>query len=86
VDLGVGRHSGAPFHVQSVPCYSPAKIVRTLKSVLAREMFKRCPHVKKKLWGVVRKLWGGEFWSVGYFVATVGQPGNAHTIANSVRE
>ena len=32
------------------------------------------------------KLWGGEFWSHGYFVATVGQHGNAHTIANYVRD
>ena len=64
---------------QSVPFYSPLKIVRTLKSIVGREMFKRCPHVKKK-------LWGGEFWSDGYFVATVGQNGNAHTIANSVRD
>lgn len=67
------------FLLQSVPSYSPAKIVRTLKSILAREMFKRCPHVKKK-------LWGGEFWSDGYFVSTVGQHGSAHTIANYVRD
>ena len=53
------------FLVQSVPTYSPTKIVTTLKSVVAREFFDRCPHVKKK-------LWGGEFWSDGYFIASVG--------------
>ena len=67
------------FLMQSVPSYSPLKIVKTLKSIVGREMFKRCPHVKKK-------LWGGEFWSDGYFVSTVGQHGNAHTIANYVRD
>ncbi len=54
------------FLVQSVPMYSPTKIVRTIKSITARELFKRMPEVKKK-------LWGGEFWSKGYFVNTVGR-------------
>src|SRR3989337_1743632 len=44
------------FLVQSVPAYSPTKIVTILKSVIAREVFARCPGVKKE-------LWGGEFWS-----------------------
>ena len=39
------------FLVQSVPSYSVTKIVRVLKSVTAREIFSRCPQVKKKLWG-----------------------------------
>jgi len=44
------------FLVQSVPTYSVTKVVRTLKSITAREVFKRCP-------GVKRQLWGGEVWS-----------------------
>src|ERR1044072_3227624 len=39
------------FLFQSVPAYSPTKIVTTLKSLMAREVFARCPHIKKKLWG-----------------------------------
>jgi REP element-mobilizing transposase RayT len=35
------------FLVQSVPTYSPTKIVRTIKSITAREIFTRCPQVKK---------------------------------------
>ncbi len=66
------------FLLQSVPSYSPTKIVRLVKSLSAREVFARCPHVKKK-------LWGGEFWSDGYFIASVGQHGNAQTIADYVR-
>ena len=48
------------FLIQSVPSYSIAKIVTMIKSISAREIFKRCPDVKKQ-------LWGGEFWSDGYF-------------------
>ena len=44
------------FLIQSVPKYSPTQIVKIVKSITAREVFARCPQVKKK-------LWGGEFWS-----------------------
>lgn len=66
------------FLVQSVPTYSPTKILRTIKSLTAREVFKRCPHVKGQ-------LWGGEFWSDGFLVSTVGPEGNEETIAAYVR-
>ncbi len=61
------------FLVQSVPMYSPTKIVRTIKSVTGREVFKQVPEVKKQ-------LWGGEFWSDGYFVSTVGEHANEDVI------
>ena len=57
------------FLVQSVPSYSPTKIVKMIKSLTAREIFHRVSAVKKR-------LWGGEFWSKGYFVSTVGRHGN----------
>ena len=66
------------FLVQSVPRYSPTEIVRIIKSITAPEVFKQCPEVKKK-------LWGGEFWSDGYYVATVSEHGNEDTIANYVK-
>ena len=66
------------FLVQSVPTYSVTKIVRTLKSVTAREIFKRCPQVKKK-------LWGGEFWTDGYFASTVGKHGDEAVIGSYVK-
>jgi REP element-mobilizing transposase RayT len=67
------------FLLQSVPTYSPTKMVSTLKSVIAREVFARCPHVKKK-------LWGGEFWSDGYFIASVGQQESEETVRNYVKQ
>ena len=66
------------FLVQSVPTYSPTKIVTILKSLIAREVLARCPQVKKK-------LWGGEFWSDGYFIASVGQQESEETVRNYVK-
>jgi REP element-mobilizing transposase RayT len=66
------------FLIQSVPTYSPTKLVRTIKSITAREIFLRIPSVKKE-------LWGGEFWTDGYFVNTVGKQGNEDTIRQYVK-
>src|ERR1700761_978508 len=66
------------FLVQSVPTYSVTKIVTTIKSVSAREIFKRCPQVKKQ-------LWGGEFWTSGYFASSVGKHGDEHMIGKYVK-
>ena len=63
------------FLVQSVPTYSVTKIVRMLKSVTAREIFRRCPQVNKQ-------LLGGEFWTDGYFASTVGNQGDEVMIGN----
>jgi REP element-mobilizing transposase RayT len=66
------------FLIQSVPKVSATQIIRTIKSITAREIFVRRPQVKKQ-------LWGGEFWSDGYFVSTVGQHGNEETISKYVK-
>lgn len=66
------------FLVQSAPTYSVTKIVTIVKSLTAREVFARCPEVK-------RQLWGGEFWSDGYFASTVSKHGNEQTIGNYVK-
>lgn len=61
------------FLVQSVPSYSPTKIVQIIKSITAREIFKQVPSVKQK-------LWGGQFWTDGYYIGTVGRSGSEDTI------
>ena len=66
------------FLIQSVPKYSITKIVTLIKSITAREIFKICPQVKKQ-------LWGGEFWSDGYFASTVGKHGNENMIGKYVQ-
>ena len=66
------------FLVQSVPTYRVSKLVRQIKSLTARHIFSRCPHVKKQ-------LWGGEFWTDGYFASTVGKHGNEDMIGKYVK-
>ena len=67
------------FLIQAVPTYSPKQIIQMVKSLTAREIFKRAPEVKKQ-------LWGGEFWSDGYYVGTVGRQGNEETIKRYVQQ
>lgn len=66
------------FLVQSVPTYSVTKIVTMIKSLTAREVFKRCPQVK-------RQLWGGKFWTDDFFASTVGKHGNEDMIGKYVK-
>ena len=66
------------FLVQSVPTYSPTKIITIIKSLTAREVFARVPSVKKQ-------LWGGEFWTDGYYVGTVGQHATEEAIRQYVK-
>ena len=66
------------FMVQSVPMYSVTKIVTMVKSITARQIFQRCPQVKQQ-------LWGGEFWTDGYFASTVGKHGNENMIGKYVK-
>ena len=61
------------FLIQSVPLMSPKKIVNTVKSLTAREIFRLHPEVKQF-------LWGGNFWTAGYYINTVGQYANEEVI------
>ena len=60
------------------PKVAPDRIVQIFKSITAREIFRRKPAVKQV-------LWGGEFWSDGYYVATVGERANWQTVERYVQ-
>ena len=77
IEIGVDQDH-VHFLVQSAPSYSPTKIVRTIKSITARELFKKFPEIRKE-------LWGGEFWSKGYFMSTVGKHGDERKISHYVK-
>ena len=47
------------------PKHSIGEVVRIIKSISARELFRVFPRLKKK-------LWSGELWEDGYFARTVG--------------
>jgi len=59
--------------VEVPPRYSPAQAVQILKSLSAREVFKKFPKLRKQ-------LWAGEFWSEGYFMRSVGDKVTADII------
>jgi REP element-mobilizing transposase RayT len=67
------------FLVQSVPTKSASVIIRMVKSIIAREVFRKHPEVKEK-------LWGGEFWTDGYFVNSVSKFGDETSITEYVRD
>ena len=77
--LEIGAESDhVHFLIQSVPSLSPTKIVTVVKRITAREIFSRVPAVKEQ-------LWGGEFWTDGYFVSTVGAQANEDVIRHYIK-
>ena len=67
-------HLLASFH----PKYSVGQFVRLYKSITAKQIFLKFPEIKKN-------LWGGEFWTDGYYVATVGERGNWSIVERYVK-
>jgi putative transposase len=68
------------FHLlcRFLPKYSGGQVIKLLKSMTARRVFKQAPEVK-------RELWGGEFWTDGYYISTVSGRGSKSIIAKYIR-
>jgi len=66
------------FLIQGVPTYSVSKMVTMLKSITAKQLFQRHPEIKAM-------LWGGNFWTSGYYANTVGQYSNEEVIRAYVK-
>ena len=66
------------FLIQSIPMQSPKRIIQIIKSITARELLERHPEIRKI-------LWGGKFWSSGYYVNTVSKHGNEESIKRYVQ-
>lgn len=60
------------------PKYSISEMVKRFKSITAREIFRSYPEVEKD-------LWGGEFWTDGYYVSTIGERGNWEVVKKYVK-
>jgi putative transposase len=65
--------------VGAAPKYSPSRVMQIIKSITAREFFKEFLEIKKQ-------LWGGEFWSDGGYIGTVGDGVNAEVIRNYIEK
>ena len=60
-----------------LPKYSGEQVVRLIKSTVSRAIFKKEPEIKSE-------LWGGEFWTDGYYIATISGRGNRKIIENYI--
>ena len=61
------------------PRIAPVKVIGIIKSITARKIFEKFPQLKKQ------ELWGGEFWSDGKYIGTVGEATSEKTIRNYIR-
>lgn len=67
------------FLIQTIPHRSVSDMVKLVKSLTAKKIYERHPEVK-------RFLWGGNIWTSGYYINTVGQYGNLNMIQNYVKK
>ena len=70
-------------HIHILCSFPPTKsggdVVRIIKSLTAREIFKKFPDIKKD-------LWGGNFWTAGYYIATVSEHSNWKVVENYIKK
>ena len=64
--------------IEAPPAYAPAQVVQILKSISAREVFKKFPKLRKA-------MWSGMIWSDGYFVRSVGDKVTADVIRKYIQ-
>ena len=67
------------FLIQTTPTYAVAQYVKLIKGRTANKIFKIHPELRNI-------LYGGEFWSDGYWIVTVSQHGIEDVIRKYVRE
>lgn len=77
VEIGVDQNH-VHFLIQSVPMISPTNLAKIVESITAREVFRVKPEIRKL-------LWGGEFWTKGYYINTVGKSANEEVIRQYVQ-
>lgn len=65
--------------VSAAPKFSPSALIRVIKSLTAKELFKRHPDLKKE-------LWGGALWTEGFYVASVGEGGSRDVIRAYIKK
>ena len=65
--------------VGSEPKYAPSKVMQIIKSIAAKQIFKDFPEIRKE-------LWGGEFWSDGGYIDTVGEGVTAEIIRDYIEK
>lgn len=64
--------------MEAPPAYSPSQIVQVMKSISAKELYKRFPKMKKQ-------MWSGRIWNEGYFVRSMGDKVTAEVIKKYIQ-
>lgn len=64
--------------LEAQPSYAPARVVQIMKSISAREVFKKFPNIRKA-------MWSGMIWEDGYFVRSVGDEVTAEVIRKYIQ-
>jgi putative transposase len=64
LEIGIDRNH-VHFLIQTIPTIAPATLANTVKGNLSIQFFRKHPEVKQY-------LWGGNLWTAGYFINTVG--------------
>ena len=77
LEIGIDENH-VHFLIQTIPHNRFSDVVRKIKSISAKSIFAQHPEVKTV-------LWGGNFWTSGYYANTVGQYGNLDMITNYVK-
>ena len=75
------RTDGDHVHVfvGASPKWSPSRIMQVVKSLSARQMFSEYPALR-------RQLWGGEYWSDGGYIGTVGEGTTESIVRKYIQE
>ena len=61
-----------------LPKFSGGQVIRLIKSISGKAIFREFPEIKEE-------LWGGEFWTNGYYIATVSGRGSKKVIENYIK-
>ncbi|MFH1677691.1 MAG: IS200/IS605 family transposase [Patescibacteria group bacterium] len=61
-----------------LPKFSGGQVIRLIKSISSKVIFREFPKIKEE-------LWGGEFWTDGYYIATVSGRGSKKVIENYIK-
>ncbi len=67
------------FLLRFLPKYSGGQVIGLLKMMTAKQLFQQVPEIKKQ-------LWGGEFWTDGYYIATVSGKGDKKVIEKYIEK
>ena len=65
--------------VGAAPKWAPSRIMQVVKSVSARQIFSEYPALRKQ-------LWGGEYWSDGGYIGTVGEGTTESIVRKYIQE